>query len=810
MSRAPSGDVIALFFITIYDHNIGRELAAPPPRSNAMSNSTLTATHWGNFRIETDHGRIVAVHGSPADEYPSAIGQSLLDAQDSRVRITQPMIREGFLRHGRGSDGRRRGTDRFVQVSWERALGLAAEALAGIKEDHGNEAIFGGCYGWASAGRFHHAISQAHRFLNMFGGYVSHRDTYSVGAGNVIIPHVLGIAGMQAVFDSVQCEDMMHRTELIVSFGGIAMKNSQVNSGGVGNHSAERQLRALKAAGTRFVNVSPVREDMIAAIGAQWIPLRPTTDTALMLGLAHTLYTEDLYDKPFIERYTVGFEHFIPYLLGRTDGIPKDARWAASIADVPAEVIVDLAREMARKRTLISAAWSLQRAEHGEQPWWMALVLASMLGQVGSPDAGINYGFGSVHHVGFQGRRRFNFKIGDLPQGVNPVRKFIPCARIADMLLNPGGVIDYDGQKITYPDIRAILWGGGNPFHHHQDLNRFRRAWAKPEVVIVNEIYWNALARRADIVFPVTSPVERDDIAGSANDYWLMPSRKAVEPYAQSRHDYDVYTGLAECLGFRDRFTEGRSAAQWIRRLYEVTVDNAAREGIELPDFDTFWSGGPLCLAQQLPPRKYTVERFREDPEGAVLPLTASGKIEVFCQWIADLRLTDCIGHPAWFDKREWLGAKRVRQFPLHLISNQPKTKLHSQLDHGVNSRRSKIKGREVICIHPRQAEERGVRDGDIVRVFNERGACLAAAKLTEDVRIDVVMLPTGSWYDPGLDNLESHGNPNVLTQDIGSSGLSQGCTSHSCLVQIEPYRGELPPITVHSQPEIITEAELQ
>ena len=778
-----------------------------------MSKTTLTATHWGNFNIETDGTRIVAVRGLETDELPSPIGQSLLDAQDGNVRIPQPMVREGFLKHGRSSDGSRRGIDRFVAVSWERALDLAAQALAGIKAEHGNKAIFGGCYGWASAGRFHHAISQAHRFLNMFGGYVTHRDTYSVGAGNVILPYVIGFPAMQAVFESVQCEEMIKHTGLLVSFGGVAMKNAQVNSSGLGNHSGLRQLRELKAAGVRCVNVSPVREDMVEFLDAQWLAIRPTTDTAVMLGLAYTLYVEGLYDKDFVARYTVGFDKFVPYLLGKSDGIAKDAHWAARIADIPASVIVELAREMAQKRTLISASWALQRSEHGEQPWWMAMVLACMLGYVGLPGGGINYGFGSVHNVGFQGRRRFNFKIGDLPQGQNPVDTYIPVARIADMLLNPGEVIRYNGQTVTYPDIKAIVWAGGNAFHHHQDLNKLVRAWRKPEVVIVNDMYWTSMARRADIVFPVAAPVERDDIAGAANDYWLMPSRKAVEPYAQSRTDYEVWAGLAERLGFKERFTEGRSAEEWVRHIYQVTVTNAALQGIALPDFETFWRGPPICLKDKLPLVKYTLERFREDPDNNPLPMTASGKIEIFSQTIADFNLPDCIGHPTWYDKREWLGGMAARQFPLHLISNQPKTRLHSQLDHGVTSRKAKVNGREVMCIHPQAAAARGIKDGDIVRVFSRRGACLAAATLTESIRADVVMLPTGAWYDP-VDparpgSLDSHGNPNVLTQDTPSSQLGQGSTAHSCLVEVELYLGELPPIKVFRQPEVIALADL-
>jgi biotin/methionine sulfoxide reductase len=780
-----------------------------------MSRTTHTATHWGNYLLESDGGRIVAVHGSPEDEHPSPIGQSLLDAQSPDVRVPCPMVREGFLRHGLNSDGGGRGRERFVPVSWERALDLAADALGTIREKYGNEAVFGGAYGWASAGRFHHALSQIHRFLNQFGGFVDDRDTYSVGAGNVILPYVVGQEGMTMVFDSVDCREMLNNTQLLVCFGGIAMKNTQVNSGGVGNHSGEGELRRLRASGARFVSVSPFREDIGDFLDADWLCIRPTTDTAVMLAIAHRLYVENLYDRAFVERYTTGFDRFVPYLTGDTDGVVKDAHWAAAIAGIPAQDIVDLARDMAMSRTLVSASWSLQRTEHGEQPWWMAMVLAAMLGQIGLPGGGINYGFGSVHNVGFQGRRRIRFKVGALPLGENPVRSFIPVSRIADMLLNPGAVIDYAGMKITYPDIKAIVWAGGNPFHHHQDLNKLVRAWARPQAIIINEIFWTSSARRADIVFPVTHPVERDDIAASRNGTWIMPSQKAVEPFAESRNDYDVYTGLAERLGFGDRFTEGRSDRQWLHHLYQVTLENARANGVTLlpPDFETFWKGGPISFEEQIPPRRYPLEHLRDDPDANPLP-TPSGRIEIFSETIAGYGLDDCLGHPAWFEKREWLGSELAKRFPLHLISNQPKTRLHSQLDHGVTSRNSKIQGREVVTMHPLQAEKRGIRDGDVVRIFNDRGSCLAAARLSEGLYPEVIVLPTGAWYDPVDANvpgsMDTHGNPNVLTQDVPSSRLGQGCAAHNCLVDVEPFRGELPPIKISRQPEIVETIEAE
>ena len=143
--------------------------------------------------------------------------------------------------------------------------------------------------------------------------------------------------------------------------------------------------------------------------------------------------------------------------------------------------------------------------------------------------------------------------------------------------------------------------------------------------------------------------------------------------------------------------------------------------------------------------------------------------------------------------------------------SNQPITRLHSQLDFGCTSRASKIKGREPIRIHPADAEARGIADGDIVRIFNDRGSCLAGAVLTDRVRTGVVV-PTGAWYDPEdpatPDSLDVHGNPNVLTRDIGSSELSQQSSAHSCLVEIERFDEALPEIKVFRPPKLESERQ--
>lgn len=657
-----------------------------------------TASHWGNYLVKTVGGELREINSYPEDKEPSGIGQSLLDIQDPSVRIAQPMVRKGYLLHGRQGDGRQRGKDPFVPVPWDIALDLAADALRDVRQEFGNQAIFGGSYGWASAGRFHHAQSQIHRFLGTFGGYVDSRDDYSCAAAHAIVPYVLGRSFYEWSFEPQTMEDIVQHSGSLVLFGGAALKNTQVNVGGLGQHNAKRKLGQLRAVGVTVYNISPIRDDVCDEAGAHWMPCKPNTDTALMLGLAHTLVNESLHDQNFLDTYCVGWDIFLDYLVGESDGQAKTAEWAAAICGIAAPDIRALARAMAAERCAISVSWSLQRQEHGEQVYWMGIVLSAVLGYMGLPGGGITFGYGCVHNIGFSDRAWPTFSMGALPQRENPVEAFIPVARIADMLLHPGASYDYNGQSLTYPDIKLIYWAGGNPFHHHQDLNRLRKAWAKPESIIVNESVWTATARHADIVFPATMTLERNDIGGGSYNTYLIPMHKVVEPFADSRDDYAIFSGLAERLDILNEFTEGLDEMDWVKYLYNISRDSAAAHDVDLPDFDTFWAGGQINIQDQLPDQVWHIEKFRADPAGHPLT-TPSGKIEIFSSTIDSFNYKDCPGHPMWLDKDEWLGSDLAQTYPLHLISNQPKKNCTASLILAVTvvMRKHKV-GRLFVC----------------------------------------------------------------------------------------------------------------
>src|SRR5215468_5571231 len=470
------------------------------------SRRTFTAAHWGVYEVEYDAaGKPTRLHPFSRDPDPSPIGLHMLSDEVTRLRVRRPAVRKSWLDKGPGAASDQRGREPFVELPWDEALDLLARELQRVKDTWSNRAIFGGSYGWSSAGRFHHAQSQVHRFLNSIGGYVRHQDSYSLGAARVLMPHIVGsmdeLMAMHTPWDV-----MAEHCKLFVSFGGVPHKNSQINAGGATKHHVKGGLYAMRAKGVRFVNVTPTADDLDTGGDVEWLAIRPNTDTALILALCHSLLVEGLHDQAFLDRYTVGFEKFRRYLSGETDGQPKTAAWAERITGIAADHTVALAREMAARRTMISIGWSLQRAHHGEQPFWALVTLAAMLGQIGLPGGGFACGYGPSNMMG-SGALRFSGP--SLPQGTNPVSEFIPVARIADMLLHPGERFIYNGGEHRYPDIRLVYWAGGNPFHHHQDLNRLRLAWQKPETVIFHEQFWTPAAKSADILLGVTTSLVR-------------------------------------------------------------------------------------------------------------------------------------------------------------------------------------------------------------------------------------------------------------------------------------------------------------
>ncbi|GGJ29714.1 molybdopterin-dependent oxidoreductase [Neoroseomonas lacus] len=759
------------------------------------------AAHWGTYDAVVRDGRVVGVRPFERDPFPGSLIESVPDIVHAACRVDRPYIRKGWLEGRR--KGALRGGDPFIPVSWDRAVRLVAEETRRVRTEHGPTSIFGGSYGWSSAGRFHHARSQLQRFLGLGGGYTGQVNAYSYAAAQALLPHILGTNEV-LLGRTTDWAAITRHAKVMLCLGGLPLRNGLVTSGAAGRHSNEINLREAAAAGLRFIQVSPNRADVPDWCNAEWIPIRPGTDTALLLAMAHTIVTAGREDRDYLATRCVGWDRLRAYVTGEADGIAKTPEWAEPITTVPAATTHRIAMELADLPAMLTATWSLQRADYGEQPYWMLAALAAMLGKIGKPGEGVAYGYGSVNGMGEPRQEVPSFS---MPATRNPTGAFIPVARITDMLENPGGTYDFNGRAQTYPDTRIIWWAGGNPFHHHQDLNRMLRGWAQAETIIVQEQHWTAAARHADIILPATTTLERNDIASSGRDRFVRAMHQAIAPVGQARNDHDILADIAEELGFRDRFTEQRNEDAWLRHLFEQWRQNCARLGFDTPDFDAFWAKG---WWEAEPPKRgeeYTqFAEFRTDPEEHPLD-TATGKIELFSETIASFDYDDAPGHPVWIAPREWLGAEQAKRFPLHLLSFQPATRLHGQLDPGRVAAADKIQGREPITLNPEDAAERSLAPGDIVRVFNDRGACLGGLRTDPGLMRGVAMMATGAWFDPlepGVPgSLCVHGNPNVLTPDIGTSRLGQGPSAQSCLVQVEPWTEDLPPVRAHIPPLI-------
>ncbi len=538
-------------------------------------------------------------------------------------------------------------------MSWDELTELLAGELRRVIDTHGNEAIYGGSYGWASAGRFHHAQSQVHRFLKLLGGYTSSRHSYSLGATGAIMPRVVGTHD-DLFKRSTAWDVIVEHTDLLVAFGGIALKNTGINHGGTTAHPARAALNRLRDRGgdhrvllpaarrrRRRLRVARARPRHRCGDHARrwptcWPPRGSPTGSSWTPTASATTGSSATCSAP------------TTVCRSRRGGPP-------AISGIAAEDITALARRMAAGRTLVTVSWSLQRIRHGEQAPWMGLTLAAMLGQIGLPGGGFGHGYGSMNEPGLAPLR---LPAAGAAAGPQPGVDVHPGGRgVSDMLLHPGREYDYNGLRLTFPDIRLVYWAGGNPFHHHQNLPRLRRALARPDTVVVHDPYWTAMAKHADIVVPSTTAYERDDYSGSRNDPMLMAMPALAPPYAQSRDDYTTFAALAERLGVGDAVHRGpHRPAVAGAHVREVGGRSGFRGAAVRPVL-----GRRRSCGYPTEPGLTLLADFRADPYTHRLN-TPSGRIEIFSADIDGFGYDDCPGHPRLVRARPNGSAVRARR----------------------------------------------------------------------------------------------------------------------------------------------------
>ena len=781
----------------------------------------FSSNRFGIFRPHIQSGEIISIKPFEGDYFPSPMIHAVADMSQNDTRVEYPMVRKSYLKAMGPANNELRGKEEFVRVSWDVALDLAAKQMRETFDKHGSESIYGECYWWGGSGRVGWGRTVSRRMMSILGGFVSESGDYSTGAGLMIMPHVIGGS---AVYDTpTKWKAIRENAKNVVIWGCDPIRTNQITWNGP-IHRCFDEYKALKeakeAGKLKIFSVNCFETDSKRYFDSEYIAVKPGTDVAMMLGMIHHLYVTKKYDADFIKKYTVGFNKFKKYFMGDVDGQVKDAAWASDICGVDAKTITTFAETLASGRTLIQCGRALQRQDHGEQGHWMCTVLSAMIGSIGLPGGGIEFSLAynssgatnkiapSISGISQSIPEKYSKKYPNAPWIKNG-NHTIPSSRSIEALENPGKMIDQNGKKIKLPHIRLMYHASGSPFTRHQDVNNMIEQWKKVDTVITAEPYWTSTAKMSDIVFPVAIETERIDIdnTGSTNEY-IIARKPVVEPIGESQSDFWICRELCKRWGYEEVFTEEKDELEWVKHIYAGSKESAKKLGISMPDFDVFWEKGYVRFEKDdKDSENYTrYEDFRKNPNKSKLG-TPSGKIEIFSPVIEAFGYDDCKGYPTWMEPMEWLGSPKAKKYPFHVVSPHSKYRLHSQLNNSIMRHVYEQSGREPMLINTKDAMAKGIKTGDIVRMFNDRGEILAGAYVTDMVQPNVLVICEGAWYSPevpGEKSLCQHGNVNVLTIDKGTSKIGQSNIAHTTLADVEKFKGVIKPINAFSKPKIV------
>ncbi|MFA7268302.1 MAG: molybdopterin-dependent oxidoreductase [Sterolibacterium sp.] len=749
-----------------------------------------SACHWGPFKAVVKKGVLVGVQPlSDIDAMPTKmLTEGMLSRVYHKTRVKYPMVRKSYLANPAGdTKPHLRGKEAFVRVGWDEILAITADTILTTAEKHGNEALFSASYaGWAHAGLLRPQILQG-RLFSLIGGHSVTAGNYSFGASLASLSHIIG--GMEAYSPQTAWEVIAEHTEVMVLIGCDPWKNSRIELN-VADHQMLPRWKQIKEKGVRFISINPQYTVTDVELGSAWVKIVPNTDTALFLAMAYHAYTTGKADKAYLDKYTVGFDKFLSYLLGKdADGTPaKTPEWAAAITGIPAGKIVEMADLFASKRTQFAGAWSLQRAHHGEMPHWAILNFAAMLGKIGKPGEGVGF---SWHYGGAGMPMSTKAMPMGLPQGGNLVKARCPASRINDMLLNPGKQYMLNGVAHTYPNARLIYTAGNNFMSHQQNTNELLRAMNKQvSTVICQDPWWCASSRFADIVLPATSALERNDISsgGTYSNDKIYAMRQVIQPFGESLDDFEIFRRLGDLMGVGLQFTgiqmtsDGRVLGEGMT-VMQILKNAYSRSDAKVP-FDEFWEKGIVKLEVPEPMRKWVLHGdFYGDPVKNPLP-TRSGKIELYCETIDSFKIKDCPPIPKFLEPAEYLGNAKPGQ--VHVISPHPFNRLHSQMANADLRADENVQGRQHVCISIEDAAARNIKDGDLVELYNERGALLAGARVTDRIMKGVVALEEGNWVQFDSRGRCNSGSINVITTSLASSGLSLATGANTCLAHLK------------------------
>ena len=707
------------------------------------------------LRLHVKNNRIIRVEGDDAEE-PRQL-RTCLRCRAFRQYVHHPER----LMYPQKRNGER-GSGKFKRISWDEAFDILAGQLKQAKKTYGNQGIFlatGGGY----LASLHNGGFAAQRLLNQFGGCVTHYGNISSeGAvwasltqyGSVMVGH--------------SREDMLN-SKLILLWGWDPARMIS------GTNTMYHLIKAREN-GAKVIAVDPRYHDTAATVADEWIPIYPGTDTAVMVSMAYVMIKEGLQDQAFLDTYTVGFETFRDYVLGKEDGIDKTPGWASEISGVPAETIERLAIEYARtKPAALMDCQGPARSAMGEQYNRCAATLSAMTGNVGRPGGSACGGLMGIP-VGHM------FRMSAIPPGKNPfemggpkvkgtldirlrVVKRVHINRIFDAILK--------GKKGGYPSDIKMMWSMCNNYLNQTgNSNKAARALKQLDFFCVNELFMTPQARYADLLLPVTSAAERSDLTRPwpSGPYFTFMNR-ALAPMGECKSDFDIVCELAERLGIKDfnPFTEDE--------LLRMLVEGNPEYQKHIKDYDKFREDGIHRVT--LPEPIVAFKKQIEDPVNNPFP-TPSGKIEIFSQRAADLNKPDTPPIPKYMPTPEDRNDPLFEKYPLQLITPHPKNRVHSELYlvpwlNEVEEHRA--------WVNPVDAASRGIKDGDEIFVFNDRGRIAINAWITQRIMPGVVSIFEGAWYNPDKEGVDRGACANTLTNDAYSGGGA--VVMNTSLVQI-------------------------
>ncbi len=712
-------------------------------------------------------------------------GRSYLRRQYHPERLTQPLKRVG-----------RRGSGEMRPISWEEALDEVASQMERVKREYGSSALFVP-YGTGSYNQLN-GSHVARRLMNLYGGCLGIYNSYSWAATNLATPTVYG-----TLVIGNQRQDWLNAKYIIMWGWNPAEMRDGTNS--------DYFVKLARQNGAHVICIDPRHSLSAAALADEWIAIRPGTDTAMMSAMAYVMLTENLYDAEFVRTHCVGFdssqmpvegaESYSDYILGTRDGTPKTPQWAESITAVPAGTIARIAREYAAiKPSVLYQGYGMQRRAYGEQVVRAGCVLAAITGNVGVPG-------GWASGLGLQAPDG-----GGLwtvfPTGENPVKASIPVFLWTEAVLRGKEMTQADGirgaEKLDN-DIKLIYAVATNCLiNQHADVNRtveILRDESKVEFIVVQDNFLTPTARFADIILPACTQFETwgvEDGWKYGDEVILQP--KLVEPLGESKSDYQICTELAERLGIKESFTEGRDEKGWV----DFCLGEFRRLRFpELPTLDEFIEQNLGAWTRPADKPAIAFEDFRRDPQKYPLK-TPSGKIEIFSKQLHDLNNPEEIPPiPKYI--QEWESpfestAKFISRpvqneinfvpqlYPLQAIGHHTLARVHSTHD---NNDWLEEAFPQRVFMNPIDAAQRNVKDGDQVKVYNGRGALILPCRITPRILPGVVDIPQGAWYEPDENGVDRGGCVNVLTSHHWTP-FAYGTAQHTIMVEVECYRSKV------------------